>query len=159
MENLGGQSTPRFGDEVRHITNIRTMCETLNKTPVSKTLLGEVYKLLSLYLTFPVALATSERTFFALRRLKNYLRTTMKQDRLNKSLLMHCQKSITDTPWALLRLQRGLLVPTNYAKDILDNFSRGMPLAWCTMSPPPPPPRFKTLRRLYLSTKIENSNV
>ena len=24
---------------------------------------------------------------------------------------MHCHKSITDTPWTLLRLQRGLLVP------------------------------------------------
>ena len=30
-------------------------------------------------------------------------------------------------------------MPTNYAKDILGNFSRGMRLAWCTMSPPPPP--------------------
>ena len=32
----------------------------------------------------------------ALRQLKNYLRSTMKQDRLNNCLLMHCHKSITD---------------------------------------------------------------
>ena len=41
--------------------------------------------------------ATSERTFSALRQLKNYLRSTMKQDCLNNCLLMHCHKSITDT--------------------------------------------------------------
>ena len=43
--------------------------------------------------------ATSERTFPALRQLKNYLRSTMKQDCLNNCLLvlMHCHKSITDT--------------------------------------------------------------
>ena len=28
-------------------------------------------------------------------------------------------------------------VPTNYAKDILGNLSKGMQLAWCTMRPPP----------------------
>ena len=34
--------------------------------PVTKTLLAEVYKLLRLYLTLPVALATSKCTFSAL---------------------------------------------------------------------------------------------
>ena len=83
--------------DVRQVTNIRTMCEALNKTPVTKTLLGEVHNLLRMYLTLPVASATSERTFSAPRRLKNYLRSTMKQDRLNNCLLMHCHRSITDT--------------------------------------------------------------
>ena len=83
--------------EVRQVTNIPTMCEAFNKTPVTETLLGEVHKLLRMYLTLPVATATSERTFSALRRLKKYLRSTMKQDRLNNCLLMHCCKSITDT--------------------------------------------------------------
>lgn len=32
--------------EVRQVTNIRTTCETFNKTPVTKMLLGEVHKLL-----------------------------------------------------------------------------------------------------------------
>ena len=83
--------------EVRQVTNIRTMCEAFNKSPVTKILLGEVHKLLRMYLTLPVASATSEPTFSALRRLKNYLRSTLKQDRLNNCLLMHCHKSITDT--------------------------------------------------------------
>ena len=63
---------------------------------VAKTLLGEIYKLRRLFLTLPVASATLERTFSPLRRLKNYLRSTMKQDRLNNCLLMHCHKSIMD---------------------------------------------------------------
>ena len=42
---------------------IRTMCETFNKTRVNKMLLGQVQKLLRMYLTLPVASATSERTF------------------------------------------------------------------------------------------------
>ena len=123
--------------EVRQVTNIRTMCVAFNKTPVTKTLLGEVHKLLRMYLTLPVASATSERTFSALRRLKNYLRSTMKQDRLNNCVLMHCHKSITDTR----------LVPTNNAKGILVHLSRGMRMP-APPAPPPPPPRFKTLRRL-----------
>ena len=45
-----------------------------------------------MYLTIPLTSVTSERT--ALRRLKNYLRSTMKQDCLNNCLLMHCHKSI-----------------------------------------------------------------
>jgi len=42
--------------------------------------------LLRLYLTLPVTSATSERTrtFSTLRRLKNYLRITLKQDSLDK---------------------------------------------------------------------------
>ena len=37
--------------EVRQVTNIRIICEALNKTPVTKTLLGEVHKMLRLHLT------------------------------------------------------------------------------------------------------------
>ena len=83
--------------EVHQVTNIRNVCEAFNKNAVTKTLLGEIHKLLRLYLTLTVASATSERTFSALRRLKNYLRCSMKQDRLNNCLLMCCHKSTTDT--------------------------------------------------------------
>ena len=53
--------------------------------------------LLQMYLTIPVTSATSESTFSALRLLKNYLRSTMKQDCLNNCLLMHCHKLTTGT--------------------------------------------------------------
>ena len=51
--------------------------------------------MLRLYLALPVALATSERTFSAPGRLKTYLRSTMKQDRLNNCLLLYCHNSFT----------------------------------------------------------------
>ena len=50
-----------------------------------------------LYFTFPVESATSERTFSVLRRLKNYLRSTMKQDSVNNCLIICCHKSIMNT--------------------------------------------------------------
>ena len=53
---------------------------------------------LVMYLTIPVTSATSEHTFSALRRLKNYLRSTMKQDHLNNCPLTSCHKLIMDTP-------------------------------------------------------------
>ena len=82
--------------EVRQVTNRRTVWEAFNKTPVTETLLGEVHKLLRLYLTFiPVASATSELKFSSLRRLKTCLRSTMNQNRLNNCLLLHCHKAIT----------------------------------------------------------------
>ena len=83
---------------VGQATKIRTIYEAFNKPPVTKTRLGEVHKLLRLYLTFiPVTSTTSERTFSSLRRLKTYLRSTMNKNRLNNCLLLHCNKCITDT--------------------------------------------------------------
>ena len=40
--------------------------------------------------------ATAERTFSMLRRLKNYLRSTMTQQRLNHIMLLHTHKDRTD---------------------------------------------------------------
>ena len=50
----------------------------------------------ALALVLPSTNAVSERTFSAMRRLKTYLRTTMKQDRLNHLLLLHVHKDRTD---------------------------------------------------------------
>ena len=50
-----------------------------------------------MYLTIPVTSTTSKRTFSAHRRLKNHLRSTMKEGCLDICLLMHCHKSVTDT--------------------------------------------------------------
>ena len=111
--------------EVRQVTNIRTICETVNKTPVIKTLVGEVHKLLRLYKTLPVASATSERTVSSLRRLKNYLRSTMNQNRLNNSLLLHCHKFIMHT-LDTVDTAKKFVMQTNNAKAILENTRLGV---------------------------------
>ena len=38
---------------------------------------------LRIFLTIPVSVATAERSLSALKRIKNYLRSTMAQDRVN----------------------------------------------------------------------------
>lgn len=52
----------------------------------------EVYKLLSLILTIPATSVAAERNFSCLKRIKNYLRSTMTQERLSGLALMSIEK-------------------------------------------------------------------
>ena len=56
------------------------------------TLLGEVVKVVQLVLVMPATNTTSERSFSALRRVKTYLRSTMRQEILNHLLVLHVHK-------------------------------------------------------------------
>ena len=58
--------------------------------------LAEVQTLLQLILIMPATNATSERSFSGLRRIKTYLRSTMKQERLNSLMILHVQKERID---------------------------------------------------------------
>ena len=69
----------------------------MNSSAVFKDMLPTIHLLLRLYLTLPVTLATSERTFSALRRLFTYLRSSMTEKRLNNCLLLHVHKELTDS--------------------------------------------------------------
>ena len=125
--------------EVRQVTNIGTIFEAFNKTSVTKTLLGKVHKLLRLYLTLPVASATSERAFSSLRRLKTYLRSKMNQNRLNNCSLLHCHKFITDTTLDTVDIAKKFVQADEQRKSHFGKYeyTRGMCLTLCTMSPPP----------------------
>lgn len=81
---------------IKKVTSIRTIIELFNSNSFSKSLLSQVDKLLRLYLTVPLTSSTAERSFSTLRRLKNYLRSTMTQERLNHVILLHTHKEITD---------------------------------------------------------------
>ena len=85
------------GTPIKKVTNVRTVCQAMNEIPGAKSLCSELDRLLRLFLTVPVTTASSERTFSAMRRLKNYLRSTMTQERLNHILLLHCHKTRTDS--------------------------------------------------------------
>ena len=58
--------------------------------------LSQVKRLLQLVLVMPATIATSERSFSALRRLKSYLRTTMTQERLNYLMLLQDRTDALD---------------------------------------------------------------
>ena len=68
----------------------------LSLSPGQASLLSQVRRLLQLILVMPATNATSERSFSALRRLKNHLRTTMAQERLNHLMVMHVHTERTD---------------------------------------------------------------
>lgn len=59
-------------------------------------LMSQVSRLMQLVLVMPATNATSERSLSALRRVKNYLRSTMLQERLNYLMLLHVHNDKTD---------------------------------------------------------------
>ena len=81
-----GVVTPRLHDIIACIT----------KTPNYLMFLSEVVKLANLLLVAVATNATSERSFSALRRVKTYLRTSMKEKRLNHLLLLYVHKKHCD---------------------------------------------------------------
>lgn len=60
------------------------------------TLMDQVAKIMQFILIMPATNATSEYSFSALRHVKMYLRSTMKQERLNYLMLMYMHKDRTD---------------------------------------------------------------
>jgi len=55
-----------------------------------------MYELLKILLILPVSIATAERSFSTLRRLKNYLRNTTSESRLVGLALLSIHRDITD---------------------------------------------------------------
>jgi hypothetical protein len=53
-----------------------------------------IRKLLQIFATIPVTTASPERSFSTLRRLKNYMRSTMGQERLNGLAVLNIHKEI-----------------------------------------------------------------
>ena len=56
-----------------------------------------VIKVLQLILVMPATNASSKRSFSAVRCLKNYLRSTMSQQRLNNLMVLHVHGDVTDS--------------------------------------------------------------
>lgn len=82
--------------KVREVTNLSTVCDMMKNSSIGKVMFSEVHQLIRLYLTVPMTSSTAERTFSTLRRLKNYLRSTTTQERLNHCILLHTHKDRTD---------------------------------------------------------------
>ena len=72
---------------------------TAMKTQMKEELLKELYpnfcKLSRVALCIPVGTATCERSFSAMRRIRNYLRVTMGQERFSNFGLLNIKNDIT----------------------------------------------------------------
>ena len=60
----------------------------------NKAIYPNIAILMQIFATIPVTTATAERSFSSLRLLKTYLRSTMKEDRLNGLALMAVHKDV-----------------------------------------------------------------
>ena len=82
---------------IKRATSISTLCDIMNACTFSKSIFSEVHWFLRIYLTIPMSSATAERTNFStLRILKNYMRLTMTQKRLNHVMLLYIYKQKVD---------------------------------------------------------------
>jgi len=50
----------------------------------------------SIFLTIPVTVASAERSFFKLKLVKNYLRNTISQERLNNISILNIERERTE---------------------------------------------------------------
>ena len=82
--------------DVRNVTSIYTICDTMDSNEVFKEILPAVHKLLHLYLTNPITSATAERAFSALKQVLTYSRSSMTEKRLNNLLLLYVHKEQSD---------------------------------------------------------------
>ena len=65
---------------LKKVTKISTVCQVLNKQPTQKKCLSEVHKLLQLYCGITLVSASAERSFSVMRRIKTWLRSTMRDN-------------------------------------------------------------------------------
>jgi len=62
---------------------------------LQQDLYPQYYRLVQLALTLPVGTATSERSFSAMRRIKNWLRSSMNQDRFSSLAVLNIEPDLT----------------------------------------------------------------
>ncbi|CAI6376491.1 unnamed protein product [Macrosiphum euphorbiae] len=66
------------------------------KNIINKNVYPNLYKLIQVAITIPVSSATCERSFSAMRRVKNWLRTSMGQNRFTNLASICIERDITN---------------------------------------------------------------
>lgn len=92
ITKYSGDLTPDFENEVRHLNSVYASNFLPNLSPLEllnaicklqlQSIFGEVCIALRIFCTLPVTVAGGERAFSKLKMIKNYLRSTMSQERL-----------------------------------------------------------------------------
>jgi len=66
------------------------------KEIVKKNTFPNIYKLFQVALTIPIGSATCERSFSCMRRIKNWLRTSMEQDRFSNLAILNIERDMSN---------------------------------------------------------------
>ena len=82
--------------DTKEVTSIRTIALLFSQSSIYVGMLGEVVKLVTIYMTFPVTSATAERSFSSLRQIETYLRSSMTASRLNNLFLLYVHLPLTE---------------------------------------------------------------
>ena len=91
-------STLHVNYSIKNETGIHGIIEVIkNMSAAERSLFSEVVKVIRIVLVAPATNSISERSFSAMRRIKTYLRSTMKQERLNAVMIMNVHHHLTDT--------------------------------------------------------------
>lgn len=78
-------------------TNMNSLLKYFQQMdPTMQSLFSEIKRLMILTVTAPVTVASTERSFSALRRLKTWTRSTMTEQRLTQLAIMHINKDDLD---------------------------------------------------------------
>ncbi|XP_051160476.1 uncharacterized protein LOC127281036 [Leptopilina boulardi] len=78
------------------VKNLREVVDFLKQNEWSRGLILEFVRFVKLLMTIPGSSCSNERSFSTLRRLKTYLRSMMRQDRLNNIALIHIYSEMAD---------------------------------------------------------------
>ena len=86
---------------VNFVNETEKECKTVhdagNTAFKNKEIFPNVYKCYKLLFTAPVSVADIERSFSKMKIVKNYLRSTMKGERLEELIVLSTEKDLTDT--------------------------------------------------------------
>jgi len=66
------------------------------KKNIQKVTFPNLYKLIQVGITIPISSATCERSFSSMRRIKNWLRTSMLQQRFSNLSILNIERDITN---------------------------------------------------------------
>jgi len=100
------------------------------KSPDLRSVFDEVERLLNLLLVVPASSATAERSFSALRRLKSYLRASMKQERLNHVAILNVHQDRLDKV-DLQKLTGDFVSANEYRRSVFGHKQTRHRPTWC----------------------------
>jgi hypothetical protein len=80
---------------LKHTLNLNFEFKDL-KNQCNKSSFSNVYKLVQEGMTIPISSSTYKRSFSAMRRLKNWLRTCMGQERFTKLSTLSIERDLTN---------------------------------------------------------------